>query len=1061
MRHDEVSSSPDSSQRCSAYLVRLVEEAQGYFKSHPLPEALTLCDADFAARLKGEGGCRDSPQQLEHDLVQRPKFQELLALAVDYAPTKWLLEQEQPYLKHRRELCGLPADQTYGSDHGEEGVDPYTWAAHNRVRGVCLSGGGIRSATFNLGVLQGLARLDLLHRFDYLSSVSGGGYIHEFLAAWITREEQRMRREAGRQSQCHAHVDYAPGDGLREVARQLDPLPNKHGAPFHPEPIKWLRRYSNYLTPAKGLGSADMWVAVAIWLRNAFLNQIVLLSGLFALVLLLRGFAFPLWLDFPPALLTGIVGTLVLVVSWYLGVALYREYTRVREQDLAEACARRGIAYTRPSVLNRTWIGTNAAAKCLGVAPCLLASYFSAASLKAWDPATHGTAVCLVLLGFLILMGLVTTFAGGAWREYSTLEDGSPTQLTVGGVWLCVYSAVLAASLGTLTFLGFWWLVQGLSQDENAVLGPPLFLSVPFLTLVFGAGLVGGEFPDWIREWLARLRAWSLMVGTLWAVSFGIVLLGPTLIATLSTHPVSWSSIPAWVFTTIASLLAATSAKTRGRNDEVPRSLGLELLALIGPYVYILGLLLLLSWAAAKVEGLQLSAFWGRVPPLFLAIGTSIAVFLLFGSRVDINAFSLNSFYRNRLTRCYLGASNTGREPSPLTGFDDRDTRGLQISRLLPRKPTAMFRHPYPGEEDFVPYTGPFPIICTTLNLTFGEDLAWQERKAASFAFTPLYSGYTVGWTGGRKGDALSFNGFVPTYNYAFPNGGINIATAVAISGAAASPNWGYHTNPGTAFLMTMFDVRLGWWIRNPRRLVGLAGAAPIVKGHHPTDRATPRFAPLQLAKELLGMTGDASQYVYLSDGGHFDNMGLYELVRRRCHRILICDAEEDASYVFEGLGMAIRRCRIDFGVEITLSDLKEVRLDGDTKNSHAHFAYGSIRYPETVGSNSAETEGVILYLKSSLTGSPKPEWSSEGLITLPAEPADILNYKLGHGSFPHDSTVNQWFTESQFESYRRLGFHVVEEMEARGLWDCFLKGVTERGSKAEPHESALSMVAS
>ncbi|PYX18134.1 MAG: acyltransferase, partial [Acidobacteria bacterium] len=86
-------------------------------------------------------------------------------------------------------------------------------------------------------------------------------------------------------------------------------------------------------------------------------------------------------------------------------------------------------------------------------------------------------------------------------------------------------------------------------------------------------------------------------------------------------------------------------------------------------------------------------------------------------------------------------------------------------------------------------YTGPFPIICATINLSFGEDLAWQERKAASFAFTPLYSGYHVGWTTGKHKHHVSFNGFVPTFHYAVPEGGINIATAVAISGAAASPN--------------------------------------------------------------------------------------------------------------------------------------------------------------------------------------------------------------------------------------------------------------------------------
>jgi hypothetical protein len=236
---------------------------------------------------------------------------------------------------------------------------------------------------------------------------------------------------------------------------------------------------------------------------------------------------------------------------------------------------------------------------------------------------------------------------------------------------------------------------------------------------------------------------------------------------------------------------------------------------------------------------------------------------------------------------------------------------------------------------------------------------------------------------------------------------------------------------------MTMFDVRLGWWICNPRTLTDLAGADLLVKGH-PTDRASPRFAPWQLTKELLGMTGDTSNYVYLSDGGHFDNMGLYELVRRRCHRILICDAEEDRNYVFEGLGMAIRRCRIDFGVEITLGDLKELRVDKDGQLSQAHFACGTIRYPERVGSSSTASEGKILYLKSSLTGAQRFVTRNGDERQLATEPADILNYKLQHDAFPHDSTANQWFTESQFESYRRLGAHVIEEMDACGLWEPF-----------------------
>ena len=142
---------------------------------------------------------------------------------------------------------------------------------HSTV-GLCLSGGGIRSATFALGVLQGLARVKLLSKFDYLSSVSGGGYIHQFLAAWIYRK-----------------------GSLDKVQDLMDPLPNcVHGdgtpdpdyATVQPEPIRWLRRYSNYLAPQKGLFSADTWTLVAIIVRNAGLNLFTLISMLLAILIL-------------------------------------------------------------------------------------------------------------------------------------------------------------------------------------------------------------------------------------------------------------------------------------------------------------------------------------------------------------------------------------------------------------------------------------------------------------------------------------------------------------------------------------------------------------------------------------------------------------------------------------------------------------------------------------------------------------------------------------------------------------------------------------------------------
>jgi hypothetical protein len=538
----------------------------------------------------------------------------------------------------------------------------------------------------------------------------------------------------------------------------------------------------------------------------------------------------------------------------------------------------------------------------------------------------------------------------------------------------------------------------GLKWRLVVVIGPLVVMAIPFLTIILQCGLVGYDFQDWVLEWMARLRAWVTMYSVSWTVLVGISLFGHQLVDMLfRNYPawIKWPAVASWALTTASSVLAGKSNSSSGEPGTGGNSRLMNILIAVGPPVYILGLLFLLAWAAQ--EALLLAGLSNGTHSA-IQIGVALAtvllppagVLLLFGWRVDINEFSMHSYYRNRLTRCYLGASNTQRDPDPLTGFDTADVSDLQFWTFVPNQG----------------YTGPFPIFCSSLNISVGEDLAWQERKAASFAFTPLFSGYHIPWTGRSYSGKLSYNGFVPTERFAYPNGGINISTVAAISGAAISPNWGYHTSPPMAFLLTMFNVRLGWWMPNPRRsflAFDPEGQAP--KGERFPH---PRFAPNQLLRELLGQIGDDRKFVYLTDGGHFDNMGLYELVRRRCYEIVICDAEQDSGPVFEGIGMAIRKCRIDFGVEIDL-DLNKLATDAVTKVSKVHWITGTIKYPETGNA----PPGTILYIKSSITGK---------------EAADVYNYRLQHSPFPQDSTMDQWFTESQFESYRRLGQQVVDQ---------------------------------
>jgi hypothetical protein len=127
----------------------------------------------------------------------------------------------------------------------------------------------------------------------------------------------------------------------------------------------------------------------------------------------------------------------------------------------------------------------------------------------------------------------------------------------------------------------------------------------------------------------------------------------------------------------------------------------------------------------------------------------------------------------------------------------------------------------------------------------------------------------------------------------------------MAISGAAASPNMGYHTSTPTSSFLSLFNIRLGEWLGNPRNL-------------ETWRRETPRFGLYWLLSELFGNTTDESDFLYLSDGGHFENLGIYELVRRRCCLIVASDAAADPDWQFADLANAIERCRTDFGVSIT-----------------------------------------------------------------------------------------------------------------------------------------------
>jgi len=198
-----------------------------------------------------------------------------------------------------------------------------------------------------------------------------------------------------------------------------------------------------------------------------------------------------------------------------------------------------------------------------------------------------------------------------------------------------------------------------------------------------------------------------------------------------------------------------------------------------------------------------------------------------------------------------------------------------------------------------------------------------------------------------------------------------------------------------TAFLMTLFNVRLGWWFPNP--------------GKTAAKFPSPHFTLRYLLAELFGGASDKSTFVSVSDGGHFENLAAYELVRRRCRLIIISDGECDPALTFEGLGSLIRMCEVDFNVKITV-DVKDIRPTGTPPWSAERWAVGSIKY------GGATPDGTLIYLKASMTG---------------REDTTVRQYQSSHPTFPHESTGDQFYAEPQFESYRHLGRAIALELFA------------------------------
>ncbi|MGV3660211.1 MAG: hypothetical protein ACO1TE_08495 [Prosthecobacter sp.] len=987
--------------------------------------------------------------------------------------------------------------------------------------GLSLSGGGIRSATFCLGVLQMLSRLPLhvtgaasrplIEFVDYLSTVSGGGYIGSWFVA-NRKREMNTNKAAG--TSFAIEVSSGKGEDVLEKSTQ---------------PVAHLRRYSHYLAPESGLMSGDTWTMVVIWLRNTVLIQAMVFLAIACCFMLPH-----LWLRLVngiPWLLneagpclqhvkeSGMLRLLELMFpasafallysafkKTKVEIALYAEDREAGENkekaetitpiDQSKVQKRIVLPVVASALVMTLWLCLHHNLLHLQQAPTASDGFWPMPWFRGMEPSNmlFSPLMLLFIVSVLFLahrlMWLPETLEDKKIAATAKQETQPPERQDAakpGPKWprrVLYYLALLAGSLFSFYVVDGAFCVMhdqtvALAKNAQSALeinvstghgelhadyspktppagskigmglaataGPALMVLKYLFMLILALGMAGRRMHDNVREWWSRVGAWLMIYSLAVLAVCGISLFGPVLFDWVGARWSGWMQggvISAWLATLWGTLVAGKSEKNNGEGRKTP-FLNLGTAAVI----VLVGMLCVVAWfvrymltpdgyAPQVTDPLLLDALsqpreWLRYICVFVVFALA-ALALVW--RVDLNEFSMNHFYRNRLVRCYLGGATWAkddRRPHPFTGFEFRDDQALA---------SFVSKHRTEKEEEPSRYPGPYPLINTAINTSQGGDLDVQERKSESFLLSPLYCGssrrrlsvstkelagvcegyrptrqFMSGVEPPKRGTTALLESNAELESDADTHGeGIKLGTAVSISGAAASPNSGYHTAPVMAFLMTLFNVRLGWWAPNPAKTQWWKQAPDfgypkksVSAGKAPPKRQAPGLGFLQyLAYELFGSATPNSEFVYLSDGGHFENLGIYELVRRQCVFIIAVDGEEDGAFTFHALGTAIRRCRVDFDAEIKIC-VDEMRPDPATGLSRSHCAVGKIYYP------GIKKPGTLLYIKSCLTGD---------------EATDIAQYKKMSPAFPHESTGDQFFSESQFESYRQLGQHAALE---------------------------------
>ncbi len=959
------------------------------------------------------------------------------------------------------------------------GVDPprrHERIDRSKLAGMGLSGGGIRSATVALGVFQGLARLGLLRQIDYLSTVSGGGYFGSFFGRLFTRPYVRGIEDV-------EEILILPGQG--SPTRGSDEEKGVKRGIF-----PWLRENGRYLSPN---GAGDLLAGGAALFRNWVAVQAVLVTLILFLFLLAQlprvwaeaALQHPGWwtsfydrfhwvLPFGLKLWGSPYVLVALAVFLLWAFPLGWAYWMVRSD------ARRVLRVQIHPVVGLV------AAALLGSAAFWLARLDETPPMLVG--ALTGASLALVVVAVLTLVCWWRSWAlanrewqterarraeAAAKGEKAAANDERHEQARgqeMGGAGAAIFKSsyarhwlttrlkvALVATGAVLLFV----LVDSLGQTVYTVLLDPesslrAWAAGLFAALLAIAGsarklavMFGGKEGD------KRPPGWSTALAT--AAAFAVMLFVLTAINAAS-HGVAWRlEQPAYApedlgrsaaapLTEVSSLMARPAdggwlIREAEEGDEEAGTTAPGPPATGGKAT---------AERAFRMPRHLETTLWG--------VGVTFLFSFLFGhSWPFLNRSTHQPLYSARLVRAYLGASNPWRYKDglrPVTEVipgDDLHVEGYWPTVCDPRT------------DVWCDLGSPLHLINVTINETIDgkSQVEQRDRKGVGMAVGPggVSAGvrhhvvFDVEAERGKQFDRVDVfprDGF-RMFRYAedpqtnkprFLGERMSLGLWLAISGAAFSTGVGSRTSLGLSLLTGFGNVRLGyWWNANVPPAERLGRIPLLFRGLFPVqnyllDEFTARFP------------GSARRHWYLSDGGHFENMGGYELIRRRLPLIVIIDAEADPDYTFGGLSGLVRKARLDFGAEVEFLTEDELKAtlepavlpyfgtlemlrrgkwveerrpnleDPGRKRdapdpvdpSRTSLAYASLARI-FYGGNRDEPGSWLLYIKPTVRGD---------------EPQDVLQYHGDHPEFPQQTTADQFFDEAQWESYRRLGEHIA-----------------------------------